>query len=129
MDQAPAIGTLVWRSTRITILPHLPCLGGYGRGSRVPNGPPPAGRGAETVRDAITLSPATLPGRLRRALTWERGKEMARHARLTADTGIEVFFVGREGGAGLPDRLGIGVPARILRLLRAYHGSALRCRP
>jgi len=27
-----------------------------------------------------------------RTLTWDQGREMARHRRLTRDTGVEVFF-------------------------------------
>jgi IS30 family transposase len=48
-----AIGTLVARSTRFTMLLHLPPMPGHG-GPRVKNGPPLAGRGAEAVRYAIT---------------------------------------------------------------------------
>jgi IS30 family transposase len=33
-----------------------------------------------------------LPKRLRRSVTWDRGKEMAEHVRFTADTGIPVYF-------------------------------------
>ena len=51
-----------------------------------------AGHGAEAVRDAIAATIITLPGQLRRTLTWDRGKEMAQHARLRIDTGIEVYF-------------------------------------
>src|SRR5215210_3369109 len=51
-----------------------------------------AGYGAEAVRDAITSSITTLPAQLRRSLTWDRGKEMARHAELRIDTGIQVYF-------------------------------------
>ncbi len=55
-----AIGTLVERSTRFTMLLHLPPMPGQG-GPRVKNGPPLAGRGAEAVRDAITAQIVTLP--------------------------------------------------------------------
>lgn len=51
-----------------------------------------AGRGAEAVRDAIAATIATLPEQLRRTLTWDRGKELAQHARLTVDTGMRIFF-------------------------------------
>jgi IS30 family transposase len=87
-----AIGTLVERTTRFTMLLHLPRMDGYGTEPRVKNGPPLAGHGAEAVRDAIAANIITLPGELRRTLTWDRGKEMAQHARLRIDTGIEVFF-------------------------------------
>ena len=50
-----AIGTLVERSTRFTMLLHLPPMPGHG-GPRVKNGPPLAGHGAEAVRDAITAA-------------------------------------------------------------------------
>ena len=87
-----AIGTLVERTTRFTMLLHLPRMDGYGAEPRVKNGPPLAGHGAEAVRDAIAANITTLPGQLRRTLTWDRGKEMAQHARLRIDTGIEVYF-------------------------------------
>jgi IS30 family transposase len=87
-----AIGTLVERTTRFTMLLHLPRMDGYGVQKRVKNGPALAGHGAQAVRDAITASLTALPGPLRQTLTWDRGKEMAQHAQLTADTGIQVFF-------------------------------------
>jgi IS30 family transposase len=87
-----AIGTLVERSTRFTMLLHLPRMDGHGVEPRVKNGPALAGRGAEAVRDAIASTIATLPEQLRRSLTWDRGKEMAQHAQLRIDTGIEVYF-------------------------------------
>ncbi|GAA3689323.1 hypothetical protein GCM10022267_90140 [Lentzea roselyniae] len=87
-----AIGTLVERSTRFTLLLHLPRMDGHGVEPRVKNGPALAGRGAEAVRDAIASAIATLPEQLRRSLTWDRGKEMAQHAQLRIDSGIEVYF-------------------------------------
>jgi IS30 family transposase len=87
-----AIGTLVERTTRFTMLLHLPRMEGYGVQPRVHNGPALAGHGAEAVRDAITATIATLPEQLRRTLTWDRGKELAQHVQLTIDTGLRIFF-------------------------------------
>ncbi len=70
-----AIGTLVERQTRYVLLVALP-----------------AGRSAELVRDAVAERILTLPEQLRRTLTWDRGKEMAEHARFTVDTGVQVYF-------------------------------------
>jgi IS30 family transposase len=86
-----AIGTLVERSTRFTILLHLPRMQGHGR-PRVHNGPALAGHGAEAVRDAIASSITTLPQQLRRSLTWDQGAEMAQHAQLRIDTGLAIYF-------------------------------------
>ena len=87
-----AIGTLVERTTRFTMLLHLPRLPGYGEGPRDNNGPSLSGHGAEAVRDALTRTILTLPEELRRSLTWDQGSEMAQHSRLKIDTGIEVYF-------------------------------------
>jgi IS30 family transposase len=87
-----AIGTLVERTTRFTMLLHLPRMDGYGVEPRVKNGPALAGYGAEAMREAIAAQFITMPDQLRRSLTWDRGKELAQHARLKIDTGIEVFF-------------------------------------
>jgi IS30 family transposase len=87
-----AIGTLVERTTRFTMLMHLPRMDGYGVEPRVHNGPALAGYGAEAVRDAIAATITTLPDQLRRSLTWDRGKEMAQYAQLKIDTGVAVFF-------------------------------------
>ena len=82
-----AIGTLVERTTRFTMLLHLPPMEGHGTGVREKNGPALAGHGAEAVRDAIAREITTLPEQLRRSLTWDQGAEMAQHARLRVDTG------------------------------------------
>src|SRR5918994_2933249 len=87
-----AIGTLVERTTRFTMLLHLPRMDGYGVEPRIKNGPALAGYGAEAVRDAICSTITTLPDQLRRSLTWDRGKEMTQHAQLKIDTGVQVYF-------------------------------------
>ncbi|MCK1589600.1 IS30 family transposase [Bradyrhizobium sp. GM0.4] len=87
-----AIGTLVERTTRFTMLLHLPRLAGHGEAPRVKNGPALAGHGAEAVRDVITRTVITLPEELRRSLTWDQGAEMAQHDRLKIDAGIQVYF-------------------------------------
>lgn len=87
-----AIGTLVERTTRFAMLIHLPRLDGYGVEPRVKNGPALGGYGAEAMRDALTAQVLDLPEQLRRSLTWDRGKELAQHARFTVDTGIAVYF-------------------------------------
>ena len=87
-----AIGTLVERTTRFTLLLHLPRMMGHGQEARVKNGPALAGHGAEAVRDAITRTIITLPEQLRRSLTWDQGAELAQHARLKIDAGVQVYF-------------------------------------
>jgi IS30 family transposase len=86
-----AIGTLVERSTRFTMLLHLPSMPGHGD-SRTKNGPALAGHGAEAVRDAIAGAIVTLPEQVRRSLTWDQGSEMSQHAQLRIDTGLDVYF-------------------------------------
>jgi IS30 family transposase len=71
-----AIGTLVDRASRFTILVHLP-------GQR---------HDAGTVRDALVAAMAILPAQLRRSLTWDQGKEMALHDQIAAALGMPVFF-------------------------------------
>src|SRR5438034_5158432 len=90
--ESSAVGTLVERSTRFTMLLHLPRMHGHGSEPRVENGPARAGHGAEAVRDAIAASIATLPEQLRRSLVWDQGAEMAQHAQLRIDTGLQVYF-------------------------------------
>jgi IS30 family transposase len=71
---ASAIGTLVERSTRFTLLLHL------------------SDQTAATVREAITATIADLPAALRRSLTWDQGSELTQHAQLRLDTNLEVYF-------------------------------------
>ena len=80
------------RTTRFTMLLHLPPMEGHGVQPRVKNGPPLAGHGAEAVRDAIVAAITQLPEELRRSLTWDQGAEMAQHAQLRIDADLQVFF-------------------------------------
>ena len=68
------IGTLVERSTRFVLLFKL------------------AHHDSETVVKALAKHIQTLPEPLRRSLTWDQGVEMARHAQITVDTGVQVYF-------------------------------------
>jgi len=86
-----AVGTLVERTSRFTMLLHLPPAGDRTI-PRVKNGAPVTGHGAEAVRDAIVQAVGDLPEQLRRSLTWDQGAEMAQHARLRIDTGLQVYF-------------------------------------
>jgi len=70
-----AVGTLVERSTRYVMLLHLP-----------------DGGNAAAVRDALITTLGTLPTELRRSLTWDQGKEMARHREFSLATDIDVYF-------------------------------------
>jgi transposase, IS30 family len=70
-----AVGTLVERSTRYVLLLHLP-----------------EGRETDKVDAAMRRAIAKLPGELFRTITWDQGKEMARHATFTIDTGIQIYF-------------------------------------
>jgi IS30 family transposase len=87
-----AIGTLVERMTRFTLLLHLPRMERHGSEARVKNGPALAGHGAEAVRDAIKHTIGGLPEQLRRSLTWDQGAEMSQHAQLRVDAGIQIYF-------------------------------------
>ncbi len=87
-----SIGTLVERTTRFTMLLHLPRMEGHGKAKSVKNGPALAGHGAQAVRDAISKTIMDLPSHLRRSLTWDQGVEMAQHAQLRIDTGLEIYF-------------------------------------
>ena len=70
-----AVGTLVERSTRFLLLLHLP-----------------DGKGAVEVEEAMTKAIATLPAELTKSITWDQGKEMARHAEFSLATDIPVYF-------------------------------------
>ena len=70
-----AIGTLVERTSRFTILLHLP-----------------ADHGARAVHDAVVAALAVLPASLRRSLTWDQGSEMALHAQISQALGMPMFF-------------------------------------
>lgn len=87
-----AIGTLVERSSRFTVLVHLPREDGYGLTPRTKNGPPLAGYGAVTMANALKRAVTTLPAQLWRSLTWDRGKELSDHVRFTVESGVNVFF-------------------------------------
>jgi IS30 family transposase len=86
-----AIGTLVERSSRFTMLLHLAPTTDRDT-PKVKNGPPVTGHGAAQVRDAITAAISELPEQLRRSLTWDQGAEMAQHAQLRVDAGLQVYF-------------------------------------
>ena len=87
-----AIGTLVERTTRFTMLVHLPREDGYRHKHTVKNGPALAGYGAVTMKNALASVMTTLPEQVRRSLTWDRGKELSAHAAFKVETGIPVYF-------------------------------------
>ena len=70
-----AVGTLVERTSRYTLLLHLP-----------------DGHDSVQVDAAIRKAITKLPGEFFRTITWDQGKEMARHAAFTIDTGIQIYF-------------------------------------
>jgi IS30 family transposase len=70
-----AVGTLVERTTRLTLLLHLP-----------------NGRSAANVDAAMRTTIATLPAELCRSITWDQGAEMANHASFSIDTGVPIYF-------------------------------------
>jgi IS30 family transposase len=70
-----AIGTLVERSTRFTILLHLP-----------------ENHGAESVAAAMIEAMGELPEHLRRSLTWDRGSEMANWTEIQLALTTPVYF-------------------------------------
>jgi IS30 family transposase len=87
-----AIGTLVERTTRFTMLVYLPREEGFGIIPRTKNGPALAGYGAIKMKDALVTTIGSLPIQLRRSLTWDRGKELSAHAAFKVETGTAVYF-------------------------------------
>jgi IS30 family transposase len=87
-----AIGTLVERSSRSTLLVHLPRMEGWGEKPHAKNGPSLGGYGAVAMNSALMASMTTLPEQLRKTLTWDRGKELSGHAQFALETGTRVFF-------------------------------------
>jgi IS30 family transposase len=73
--QRSAIGTLVERKTRTTMLVRLP-----------------NDHSAQSVGDALIKVFSQLPPNLRRSLTWDQGNEMFQHARIERETGLRIFF-------------------------------------
>jgi IS30 family transposase len=86
-----AVGTLVERSSRFTMLLHLPPIEGH-HSPTAKSSPALTGAGAAAVRDAIAGTITTLPEQLRRSLTWDQGIEMAQHVQLRLDTGLQIYF-------------------------------------
>jgi hypothetical protein len=70
-----AVGTLVERTSRFTMLLHLRPMEGHDNGVRIKNGPPLAGYGAAAVRNAIAAKIVLVPERLRRSLTGLRRRD------------------------------------------------------
>ena len=87
-----AIGTVVERNTRFTMLVHLPREEGHGVVAPVKNGPALSGYGAISMNRALAATMTTMPDQLRRSLTWDRGKELSAHAAFTIETGTAVYF-------------------------------------
>jgi len=70
-----AIGTLVERTTRFVLLVHLP-----------------HSYDASSVRNGLMKTIATLPGELRKSLTWDQGSEMGEHRKFSLDTNTQIYF-------------------------------------
>lgn len=87
-----AIGTIVERKSRSTLLVHLPRQEGWGETPPVKNGPALGGYGAVAMNAALIASMTKLPEQLRKTLTWDRGKELSAHAQFSLKTGTKVFF-------------------------------------
>jgi IS30 family transposase len=70
-----AIGTLVERTSGFLMLLHLP-----------------GDHTAATVSAAMIEAMNTLPEQLRRSVTWDQGREMAKHQEVTMATGMPIYF-------------------------------------
>jgi IS30 family transposase len=73
-NKKTAIGTLVERVTRYTMIVHLKA------------------KDAQSVRKAYADALQKLPQNLAKSLTYDQGKEMSDHKRFTIATGIKVYF-------------------------------------
>jgi IS30 family transposase len=87
-----AIATLVERSSRFTMLVHLPREKNYGVIPRKKNGPALGGYGATSMVNALKKAVAAMPTQLWRSLTWDRGKKLSDHVRFTIESGVKVYF-------------------------------------
>lgn len=74
-NNGSAIGTVVERATGYLLLLHLP-----------------QGRSAEQVAAVLTQRLVELPDSLRQSLTWDQGKEMSQHKKVTVDAGVNIYF-------------------------------------
>jgi len=74
-NNGSAIGTVVERATGYLMLLHLP-----------------HGRGVEHVTAALTQRLVELPDTLRQSLTWDQGKELSGHAKVSIDADIDIYF-------------------------------------
>jgi IS30 family transposase len=70
-----AVITLVERSSRFVLLAPLPVR-----------------HTADLARMSLAEMIATLPLRLRKSITWDRGSEMAQHAQFKTETGVQIYF-------------------------------------
>jgi IS30 family transposase len=70
-----AVATIVERTSGYVVLGHIA-----------------HGRRSEDVIDAVARAMSQYPSEFAKTLTWDRGIEMAKHADLTARTGIDVYF-------------------------------------
>jgi len=74
-NNGSAIGTVVERATGYLMLLHLP-----------------QGRGVEHVTAALTQRLLELPDSLRQSLTWDQGKELSQHTKVSIDADVDIYF-------------------------------------